>query len=36
MDVILVTYTTEGGISKSNYYAYGIKAFDWLFWKIIL
>jgi hypothetical protein len=28
MDVILVTYTTEGGISKSNYYAYGIKAFD--------
>lgn len=28
MDVILITYTTKGGISKSNYYAYGIKAFD--------
>lgn len=28
MDVILVTYTTEGGISKSNYYTYGIKIFD--------
>ena len=28
MDVILVTYTTEGGISRSNYYTYGIKTFD--------
>lgn len=28
MEVILVTYTTEGGISKSNYYTYGIKTFD--------
>ena len=28
MEVILVTYTTEGGISKSNYYTYGIKVFD--------
>jgi hypothetical protein len=23
-----VTYTTEGGISRSNYYTYGIKTFD--------
>lgn len=28
MEVILVTYTTEGGISRSNYYTYGIKTFD--------
>ena len=28
MDVILVTYTTKGGISKNNYYTYGIKTFD--------
>ena len=28
MDVILVTYTTEGGISRSNYYTYGIKTFN--------
>ena len=28
MKVILVTYTTEGGISRSNYYTYGIKTFD--------
>jgi hypothetical protein len=28
MDVILVTYTTKGGISRSNYYTYGIKTFD--------
>ena len=28
MKVILVTYTTEGGISRSNYYTYGIKIFD--------
>lgn len=28
MNVILVTYTTEGGISKSNYYTYRIKTFD--------
>ena len=28
MEVILVTYTTEGGISKSNYYTYGIKTFN--------
>lgn len=28
MDIILVTYTTEGGISRSNYYTYGIKTFD--------
>lgn len=28
MDVILVTYTTKGGISRNNYYTYGIKAFD--------
>ena len=27
-EVILVTYTTEGGISRSNYYTYGIKTFD--------
>ena len=28
MEVILVTYTTEGGISRNNYYTYGIKTFD--------
>ena len=28
MEVILVTYTTEGGISRSNYYTYGIKTFN--------
>ena len=28
MEIILVTYTTEGGISRSNYYTYGIKTFD--------
>ena len=28
MEVILITYTTEGGISRSNYYTYGIKTFD--------
>ena len=28
MKIILVTYTTEGGISRSNYYTYGIKTFD--------
>ena len=28
MDAILVTYTTEGGISRSNYYTYGIKTFN--------
>lgn len=28
MEVILVTYTTEGGISRSDYYTYGIKTFD--------
>ena len=28
IEVILVTYTTEGGISRSNYYTYGIKTFD--------
>ena len=28
MKVILVTYTTEGGISRSNYYTYGIKTFN--------
>ena len=28
MKVILITYTTEGGISRSNYYTYGIKTFD--------
>lgn len=28
MEVILVTYTTEGGISRSNYYTQGIKTFD--------
>lgn len=28
MDIILVTYTTEGGISRSNYYTYGIKTFN--------
>ena len=28
MEVILVTYTTEGGISRSNYYTYRIKTFD--------
>lgn len=28
MEIILVTYTTEGDISRSNYYTYGIKTFD--------
>ena len=28
MKIILVTYTTEGGISRSNYYTYGIKTFN--------
>ena len=28
MNVILVTYTTEGGISRSNYYTYGIKTYN--------
>lgn len=28
MEVILVTYTTEGGISRSNYYTYGIKTYN--------
>ena len=28
MEVILVTYTTEGGISRSDYYTYGIKTFN--------
>ena len=28
MKVIFVTYSTEGGISRSNYYTYGIKTFD--------
>ena len=28
MEIILVTYTTEGGISRSNYYTYGIKTFN--------
>ena len=28
MEIILVTYTTEGGISRSNDYTYGIKTFD--------
>ena len=28
MEIILITYTTEGGISRSNYYTYGIKTFD--------
>ena len=28
MEVILVTYTTEGGISRSNYYTYGILSED--------
>lgn len=27
-EVILTTYTTEGGISKSIYYTYSIKTFD--------
>ena len=28
MKIILVTYTTEGGISRSNYYTYGIKTYN--------
>ena len=28
MKVIFVTYTTEGGISRSNYYTYGIKTYN--------